>query len=164
VKKLSISITRRTEANEMLTKGKFDAVISIGPFLEFSASPKYILRLGFNDRHPWEMEGLNNLPRAVHVLEICEFAERLPEGANVLIHCGAGHCRSTAAAIVLLACAGWEDKAAVEEVMRIKDGTGKPTGWLLWIADGLLGTRLFQMTALYYRMKWSERLGEDDVG
>jgi predicted protein tyrosine phosphatase len=117
----------------------------------------------FNDRTPWHRVNLQNVAKASHVVEIHDFAQSLREGAKVLVHCGAGCCRSPAAAIVLLASAGYSSREAVAEVKRSKEGKGKPNGWLLKLADNLLDTQLFYHAALNYRVHWAAQGDEQEA-
>jgi predicted protein tyrosine phosphatase len=163
MKQLTIVISRRENVNEMLSLGTFDAVVSIGPVLEFSYRPQHVLHLAFSERQPWERVSLNTLPHVRHVIELVDFAQRLPPNARVLIHCGSGHCRSPAAAMIILASVGWSSVKAVEEVHRIKEGKGNPMGWLLKLADAILDTTLFNTAARKYRVRWVDRGDDEDM-
>lgn len=153
-KQLNLTICGRDEVQQRLDERRFDAIISIGCTEVWRNTPPLVIRLDFSDQTPWE-PGAKNLATADTVLELVRFAGQLPDSASVLIHCGAGCCRSTAAAMVLLVAAGWHDYQAVYEVRKIKEYRNCiPNGWLLKLADAMLDTNLFSTCRATGQTKW----------
>lgn len=140
---------------------KWQALVSCheqSPHLTFANYPsKFTVWLDINDLTPWEANPMQALKLAsgLHILALTDLAIRLPNHARVLVHCGAGCCRSTAAAMILLTAAGWPDHVAVEKVRRLKGGGGIPNGWMLKLADALHGTKLFDTCAESGNTKWT---------
>lgn len=128
------------------------------PHVTFAQYPhKYTAWLDINDLTPWECnpQQAQRLANAYHILKLTELAIALPNHARVLVHCGAGCCRSTAAAMILLVAAGWTDHAAVQKVRALKNGGGIPNGWMLKLADALFGCDLFGYCTESGNTKWT---------
>ena len=130
MKPLQIKIVSQDEAIKLLAnENRWDALVSIGPEDPedlFGCPPQYVVHLSCNDLTPWEQTNVDGLATADDVLKLTWFGEILGNFSRVLIHCGAGCCRSTAAAMVLLVSVGWTDLAAVEKVRKLKNGGGIP--------------------------------------
>lgn len=159
MKPLQLKIVSQDEAIKLLSvEHKWDALVSIGPKDPddlFQYLPPHCVHLSFNDLTPWEEKNLDGLATAADVLKLVCFGESLGNWSRVLIHCGAGCCRSTAAAMVLLVAVGWTDCAAVEAIRKLKGGGGIPNGWLLKLADAMFGTDLFGICAKSGNTKWT---------
>lgn len=153
-KQLSLTICGRDEVQQLLDERRFDALVTIGLQESWKNTPPFVLRLDFSDQTPWEPDA-KNLAASDTVFSLVRFAGQLPESASVLIHCGAGCCRSTASAMVLLVAAGWHDYQAVYEVRKIKQQRNCiPNGWLLKLADAMLDTNLFATCRATGQTKW----------
>lgn len=162
MKPLQIKITSQEEAVKILSNRchNFDALVSMGTYEDdprflFDYKPRVVVHLVVNDLTPWEKHAIGNLASASDILALVDLAEELKNNARVLIHCGAGCCRSPAAAMVLLVAAGWPDHVAVEKVRKLKGGGGIPNGWLLKLADALFDTQLFKYCAESGNTKWT---------
>lgn len=123
---LQLTICRVGELAQQLKTNQFDAIISIK---DPSNNPLYrekkkrkraaqlakhcaaVLCLDFED---------DEFVPAEVVAAIVEFAKTLPDGARLLVHCMAGRCRSTAAAIIALRVKGMDYGSAQAEVLRVR--------------------------------------------
>lgn len=82
----------------------------------------------------------DDIPGPRHVAAILEFGRRLPKGARILVHCGAGISRSTAAALLLLVAQArlGDERWAFGIVKKLR-----PQAWpnrrIVQIGDRLLG-------------------------
>lgn len=159
LKPLQLKIVSQDEAVKLLSsEHKWDGLVSIGPTDPkqlFRYLPSHYVHLSMNDLTPWEQKNVDGLASAADVLKLVWFGESLGNWSRILIHCGAGCCRSTAAAMALLAAVGWTDQAAVEKVRQIKGGGGIPNGWLLKLSDAIFGTDLFGICATSGNTKWT---------
>jgi len=60
------------------------------------------------------------LPRLDHIQRVLAFANKFDDDDDVIVHCHAGRCRSSAMAIGILVQAGLSPDEAVEYVFRIR--------------------------------------------
>jgi len=164
--------------------GDFDAVVSIftkgsnhgmeSGFDPWVDSLKYI-PLELDDLHPllcvpgerWDESAtvkgqakgtpdnlVPGLPTANHILQIIRLAQSLPKDSRVLLHCAAGNSRSVSAGIIMLRAQGRSDEESIAEVFRLRR-RANPNGWMLKLADILLGSNLFDICEKSpYRVKW----------
>lgn len=147
---LRITICGRAEAVRALAERQYDALISINDpekrFNRWTEHRRTSFRRIMNERlnkdiinnactdtslyaplRPslflwfWDTEDdESGAPQNYHIESIREFITDLPLGAAVLIHCKVGISRSTAAAIIALACRGMTRADAHAEVMRLR--------------------------------------------
>ena len=126
-----ITICAKSEVFDLLSKSKYDAIISIDnvcnnrKFTDNKANTrrkqlaKYceqVLHLRFYD-----VVDKNNIdgPKLYHIIRIKEFAETLRD-KKVLIHCIAGISRSTAAAMIVLMCLDHGIDEARSHILKIR--------------------------------------------
>ena len=131
-RKLSMTICSRDRALEKLRKTKYDAVISINNPSSSKVSREEVDRRAkeirdlepkadfffFYDK-PGRTSEKNRAAVRAAAKKIAVRARQLKEGANVLLHCARGRCRSPAAAIVMLQALNHPEKEAREIVKRI---------------------------------------------
>lgn len=58
------------------------------------------------------------LPQLEHVERILEFTDKILDGQNVVVHCHAGICRSTAIAVLMHVQCGFTPEEAIKRVER----------------------------------------------
>ena len=86
------------------------------------------------------------------IQSLVDFAKQVPVDADILIHCGQGISRSTAAAIIVLTVQGYEDpiykfKSIIQESVKLgyrdmENESPHPNRWMLHLADQILDTDL----------------------
>lgn len=123
---LQLTICRVGELGQLLKTNTFDAIISIkdptnNPLhrakknrkrqAQLSKHCAAVLCLDFED---------DEFVTPNVVAAIVEFAKTLPLGARTLVHCMAGRCRSTAAAVIALRVKGMDYGSALAEVLRVR--------------------------------------------
>lgn len=134
----TIKVTDIKKAREM-SKGFTHTVslIDIGTKLFFRRSNHLILN--FDDIDDDRVPGC---PKLHHIQRILDFTKNLTNDDSLLVHCHAGICRSTAAAIGILVQHGVPPSTALQKIKAIRP--------LLW--PNLLVCKLFD-----------EALGRDDI-
>ena len=171
---ITITITSRQAAGKILCSpqgGSFSHLISIGepderPPAGFGRVPRR-LRLTFDDIErysetcPWYVP----CPRG-DVQRIINFCQGIHEEDRVLIHCGMGVSRSSAAALILLVMKlGVENPVeAIRQLLSIKR-TVQPNRRMVWIADEMLGCegRLVAAYQEHFRHLFPAERGEPDT-
>lgn len=106
-----------------------------------------VLRLAFWDVHVIDGMVARKLsphdsdayPSAVHALAILDFGRQVPARGRLLIHCGAGISRSTAAAFILAAQAKPGDEWGAFQLIKVLRPQAQPNPLLVRFADKLLG-------------------------
>jgi predicted protein tyrosine phosphatase len=121
-------ITILSYAEALERHAEFDAVISVenptvGMRLRYEATtgapPQLVVQ--FDDVDHDRGDDFVTLPTADHLRAALDFARRHADG-NLLIHCHAGKCRSTALALAVLAerLGEGREREAVEELMAMR--------------------------------------------
>lgn len=100
----NVFVCSRTAVSKTTSKHGITHVLSlldhgVKPFLHPKTDKKNWLLLHFEDNTTLEQP---NGPTKGHVIQILEWAKKLPDDAIILSHCEAGVSRSTAAAIAIL--------------------------------------------------------------
>lgn len=106
-----------------------------------------MLRLAFWDVHVIDgmvarklsAQDRNAYPSAGHAQGIIDFGRQLPRNARVLVHCGAGISRSTAAAFILASQAKPRDEWGAFQLIKVLRPQAQPNPLLVRFADKLLG-------------------------
>lgn len=126
--------------------------------LDFPASMT-VLRLAFWDVHALDgmvakMLSAHDYPSAVHAQAILDFGRQVPKGARLLIHCGAGISRSTAAAFILAAQAKSGDEWSAFQLIKVLRPQAQPNLLLVRYADKLLGAGGRMSACLWRYPQW----------
>lgn len=144
-------------APKLLATGKFTACISIGHpnGTEHVEGPCPRLRLNLNVADVTPFRGtMRPLFTAEQCMELIDFARALPADANVLIHCKQGRSRSTAAMLILLVALKIAESVAIK-LLLAETPKANPNGWMLRVADAILGTKLFGTCKKAGCLKWA---------
>lgn len=115
-----------------------------------------ILRLNFLDIGAGRYASLglyHNGPKITHIRDICEFALKLPNSANCMVHCWAGVSRSPAACLISMFLCGVEFEDLMPSLQMAIKSTKYPTPnyTMMKLADELLDTNnMFSKIAIKY--------------
>ena len=151
---IHVTITGYRKADIYLANGWHDAMVSIS---DPGGTKRGVLRTGrdllldFHDSWPQRGRKENGMATEDQVCELISFAIALPNNSRCLIHCGRGKSRSTAAALVVWAARNRGDAAegaAVRQLFAQAPGS-TPNGWVLTLADQLMGTNLIAKCRRY---------------
>ena len=106
-----------------------------------------LLRLAFHDVHAAGGlvsklligRGDGDLPCIDHAQAILDFGQQIPAKARVLVHCGAGVSRSTAAAYLLLCMNKPGAEMQAYQLLRVLRPQARPNRLIVKFGDKLLG-------------------------
>ncbi len=152
-------------APKFLASGQYQACVSIGhpngtEHVE-GPCPRLRLNLGVADVTPFR-GSLRPMFTGEQCMELIAFAKSLPAHVeNVLVHCKRGRCRSTAAALIIQVARGMDEAAALKQLLE-ETPKAAPNGWMLRIADAILGTELFGVCKKAGSIKWVHQCDEPE--
>lgn len=157
----SLVICGLTELPTKLARLRPTHVISItDPSNEPLDFPKAVtvLRLAFWDVHALDgmvakmlsAQDRDAYPSIDHARAILDFGQQVPTRGRLLIHCGAGISRSTAAAFILAAQAKPGDEWGAFQLIKVLRPQAQPNPLLVRFADKLLGAE-GRMSACLWR-------------
>lgn len=117
-----------------------------------------VLRLAFWDVHAMtgmvarklSVQDRDAYPSIDHARVILDFGQQVPTRGRLLIHCGAGISRSTAAAFILAAQAKPGDEWGAFQLIKVLRPQAQPNLLLVRFADKLLGAE-GRMSACLWR-------------
>jgi len=153
---MNIIISSLNRADAKIRKYNPDALVSIGApggGYHCTETCKEMLTLEMWDTTPLHRGKREGMPRVNDVRMIIRFAHSLRSSDLVLFHCMAGRSRSTAAALIVLATRGSPESMAVDTLLAAAPKS-TPNGWLLALADSMLGTKLFIECTNRGILKW----------
>lgn len=153
---ISFHVASLRFADKLLASGKFDALISIGHpngTENCARRAKWSLMLNMWDITPFRGRRKGLLPIGEDVLKVVEFAQALPAGSRLLVHCKKGRSRSTATLLTALVSRGLGENEAVDALLS-QHPRSCPNGWLLKLADAILETFIFDAADSRGIVKW----------
>lgn len=147
-------------ARRLLDTGDFNALVSIGhPRGDehvLKPWPDYSLSLGFYDSTPYRGKG-RPLFSGEDGISLINFARRLPDDVSLLVHCKRGRSRSSAAALICLVARGHNENTAIFDYLLPMAPKSNPNGWMLRVADAIMGSRLFDACHAAGIVKWIQQ-------
>lgn len=144
---MHITISGWQKADTWLATGRYDAMISIsdpGGTKRGTIRTGNDLLLDFHDSWPKRGRKENGLATPTDAQKIVEFGQELagkPVCPMVLVHCGRGRSRSTAAAILLLFAAGNKTPEWCCRHVFAIGPKSSPNAWLLELGETALGLK-----------------------
>jgi predicted protein tyrosine phosphatase len=137
-----------------IASGQYTAIISFGWALQ--PLPRDHLELMIADKTP--LRSCDNAPLATgeQILSLIEFAKTLREESRLLIFSTKGRSRCSAAALIVQVARGVSESKALETLLA---GCPKahPNGWMLRLADAIMGTKLFGYCRRANIVKWEAK-------
>jgi len=88
----------------------------------------------------------------IHVLDYLNHWKR--RGGNLLVNCTAGRSRSTATAMVAHFVLHQQEEHVSVDWLFLNYPRSKPNGWILKLADNIIGSDLFGTTERLAFVKW----------
>jgi predicted protein tyrosine phosphatase len=144
-------------ARRLLDTGEFDNLISIGKPGGYEHVnqpwPHRSLSLEFWDSTPARGSG-RPLFSGEQAIDLINFARTAAVDATFLIHCKAGRSRSSAAALIVMRALGHSEWTAIEYLL-VGAPKSNPNGWMLKVADAVMGTHLFDTAWRSGIVKWA---------
>lgn len=101
------------------------------------------------------MNGLHALQMVNFLEDFMRCSRRDLKSRYLLVSCGRGRSRSTAGALVAHTMIHRDEQRAVDWLFETYPKS-TPNGWILKLADDLLGTNIFDATAERF-VKWTEK-------
>jgi predicted protein tyrosine phosphatase len=143
-----ITICGWRDADRLMEESEYDVLISIGNEgkRHCSSRVEHNFIADVSDVHPLchkndKKAMLIDIPQTV--VKLIKFARGLdPEPLNVISHCRAGSCRSTASALIFMVARGMDQEKAVDMVYSSRGETCAPNWYFLAIADRLMETNI----------------------
>jgi predicted protein tyrosine phosphatase len=136
-------------ADRLLRRGGWDCLVSIAGsdgLHHCQRRAKKTLLLDFDDTTPWRKR--RRLMTGEQMVQLVEFANQIGPEERCLVHCRAGRCRSPAAAIVVHCVRfGNITKACSDIAEQVPKAS--PNGWVLALADAVLGNQGSSITLAY---------------